>query len=93
MPAHIIIEVHVRDAELYEDYRHRLPSTMAEFGGVPVVRGFADILEGDTQMDRISVIEFPDRQSALAWFSSPKVQALGDQRRSAADVTVRVVAA
>lgn len=92
MPAHVVIEVQVRDADLYEDYRHRLPPTMAEFGGVPIVRGFAEVLEGQTPMDRISVIEFPDRQSAVAWYSSPQVQALGDQRRAAANVTVRLVA-
>ncbi len=93
MPAHVVIEVQVRDADLYEDYRHRLPPTMAEFGGVPIVRGFAEVLEGQTPMDRISVIEFPDRQSAVAWYSSPQVQALGDQRKAAATVTVRLVAA
>lgn len=92
MPAHLIIEVEVRDADLYEDYRHRLPPTMAAFGGVPVVRGFAEVLEGQTPMDRLSVIEFPDRESAVAWYSSPQVQALGEQRRAAANVTVRLVA-
>lgn len=93
MPAHVIIEVQVRDAGLYEDYRHRLPPTMAEFGGVPIVRGFAEVLEGQTPMDRLSVIEFPDRQSAVAWYSSPQVQALSEQRRAAATVTVRLIAA
>lgn len=92
MPAHVIIEVQVKDAGLYEDYRHKLPPTMTAFGGVPIVRGFAEVLEGRTPMDRVSVIEFPDRESAFAWYSSPQVQALGEQRRAAADVTVRLVA-
>lgn len=91
MPAHIVIEVEVTDKELYEDYRHKLPPTMAEFGGKPVVRGFAQLLEGETAMDRISVIEFPDSESALAWYRSPNVQALGDQRRASAKVTMRLV--
>lgn len=91
MPAHIIIEVEVTDPEIYEDYRHKLPPTMAEFGGRPIVRGFAQLLEGETSMDRISVIEFPDADSALAWYHSPQVQALGGQRRASAKVTLRLV--
>lgn len=91
MPAHVIIEVEVKDANLYEDYRHKLPPTMAEFGGAPIARGFTELLEGETAMDRLSVIEFPDRESALAWYASPRVQALSEQRKAAANVTVRLV--
>lgn len=93
MPAHIVIEVEVKDAALYEDYRHKLPPTMAEFGGKPIVRGFAKLIEGETPMDRLSVIEFPDADSALAWYRSPDVQALGRQRKAAANVTIRLVSA
>ena len=93
MSVHVVIEVEVRDAPLYEDYRHKLPPTMAEYGGKPIVRGFAKLMEGNTSMDRISVIEFPDAAAALAWYASPQVQVLGAQRRAAATVTVRLVGA
>ncbi len=91
MPAHVIIEVEVTNPEVYEDYRHKLPPTMAKFGGAPIVRGFSELLDGQTDMDRISVIEFPDREAALAWFSSPEVEALNAQRRASAKVAVRLV--
>jgi len=91
MPAYVVIEVEVKDAGLYEDYRHKLPPTMGEFGGSPIVRGFAKLIEGETSMDRLSVIEFPDADSAMAWYESPNVKALGEQRKAAANVTIRLV--
>lgn len=93
MPAYVIIEVRVTDPELYEAYRHKLPPTMAEFGGAPLVRGFSELLEGDCAMDRMSIIEFPGRDAALAWYASPQVQALGDQRRASSEVVMRLMAA
>lgn len=93
MPAYVIIEVRVFDPVLYEDYRHKLPPTMAAFGGTPLVRGFSELLEGDCAMDRMSIIEFPSRDAALSWYASPQVQALTEQRRASSEVIIRLMAA
>lgn len=91
MPAYVVIEVLVTEPDLYEQYRHKLPPTMAAFGGVPLVRGFTELLDGNSNMDRMSIIEFPDRKAATAWYNSSDVKSLNDERRAASEVIVRII--
>ena len=71
MAAYIVVEVDVRDAERYEDYKRLVPPTLAEYGGRFVVRGgAAETLEGDWSPGRVVIVEFPSSEKAREWWAS-----------------------
>jgi uncharacterized protein (DUF1330 family) len=74
MPAFVIANVQVENAEPYAGYSRQVEATLQPFGGRFIVRGTdKDVLEGDWH-DRIVVIEFPDRDSARRWYTSDAYQ-------------------
>ncbi|TXH79728.1 MAG: DUF1330 domain-containing protein [Rhizobium sp.] len=73
MPAYIISDVTVRDAEAFETYRTRAAASIARHGGRYLVRGGAiEGLEGDWSPRAIVIVEFPDLERARAWYRSPE---------------------
>jgi len=89
MPAYIIVDVTVMDPERYAAYR-ATPSTADEYGGRFVVRGGATEMleEGDWFPDRLAVMEFPDVDSARAWYDSPAYREKRKIRHAAARSTL-----
>jgi uncharacterized protein (DUF1330 family) len=72
MPAYIISDLTVRDAEAIKEYRTRAAASIAQHGGRYLVRGGAvERLEGAWQPN-IVVVEFPDAESARRWYRSPE---------------------
>jgi uncharacterized protein (DUF1330 family) len=91
MPAYILVDIVVRDPERYADYRNA-PSTLAEYGGRFVVRGGApEVLEGHWTPNRVAVLEFPDVESARAWYTSEDYQEKAKIRHEAAESTMILV--
>jgi uncharacterized protein (DUF1330 family) len=71
MAAYVIAQIEVTDPALFEEYRRRVPETIAAYGGRYLVRGGAsETLEGGWRPGRMVVLEFPDRERAQAWWSS-----------------------
>ncbi len=71
MPAYIIVDVTIKDAERYEAYKKLTPGSLEPFQGKFIVRGGAtETLEGDWNPGRLVVIEFPTSQKAKEWWSS-----------------------
>ncbi|RPI43246.1 MAG: DUF1330 domain-containing protein [Betaproteobacteria bacterium] len=71
MAAYVIAQIEITDPQTFEDYRRQVPPTLAPYGGRFIVRGGAsETLEGTWQPTRLVVIEFPDRATAKAWWSS-----------------------
>jgi uncharacterized protein (DUF1330 family) len=71
MAAYVIVEMDVTDPVAIEDYRRLAAASVAAHGGRYIVRGGAmEPLEGDWKPLRLVVLEFPDLQSAKAWWSS-----------------------
>lgn len=71
MPAYLIGSITVKDPVGYEDYRARVPAVIAAHGGRYVVRGGQmEVLEGDWQVARTVVLEFPDMQRLKAFYES-----------------------
>jgi uncharacterized protein (DUF1330 family) len=62
------------------EYLQRIDSTLAPYGGRFLVHGDpADRREGGFNGDLI-VIEFPDREHAVAWYESPAYREIVDLR-------------
>lgn len=71
MAAYVIAQVEITDPQAFERYRAEVPATLAGFGGRFIVRGGeSETLEGDWRPKRLVIIEFPDRETAKAWWSS-----------------------
>ncbi len=71
MPAYVIFQENVFDAEAFEDYKARSPKSIEAFGGRFLVRGGAlETLEGSFDFERVVVLEFPDAAAARAWHGS-----------------------
>jgi uncharacterized protein (DUF1330 family) len=89
--AYWIVRVSVRDAERYPDYLAAARPAFEKFGARFVVRGGAfETMEGSAR-DRNVVVEFENRETALACYNSPEYQAARTIRRKYADADFIIV--
>jgi uncharacterized protein (DUF1330 family) len=73
MPAYVVTEIDVHDAQRYEEYKKMSLASLQPFGGRFIVRGGkVETLEGNWTPKRFVVVEFPDVARAKAWWSSPE---------------------
>lgn len=73
MPAYVVVEIEIQDAQTYERYKQLAPPTIALYGGRYLARGGAtEALEGSWQPKRFVILEFPSTQQARAWWGSPE---------------------
>lgn len=87
--AYVIGHLTVRDPVLWDDYRRRVPATLAPWGGELVFRGRLHAVLGGEHTHRDTVtIRFPDVDAAGAWFASAAYQALIPLRERAAEVVL-----
>jgi uncharacterized protein (DUF1330 family) len=92
MPAYVIVETELHDAEQYERYKAAAPASIEKYGGRYLARGGAlEVLEGDWQPPRVVILEFDDLETAKRWYRSPEYQEAKQLREDAA--TMRMVAA
>jgi uncharacterized protein (DUF1330 family) len=92
MPAYVIADVEIVDAERYADYSAQVLATLAPYGGQFLVRGGAtEMIEGDWLPRRLVIIEFPSMDAAHRWYESPEYRAILGIRHEAA--TTRLILA
>lgn len=85
MAAYLIADVEVIDSGAYEQYRQKVPATIAAYGGRYVARGGAtEVLEGNWSPKRCVILEFPSMEQLKAWWSSPEYTPLRAIRERAA---------
>jgi len=73
MAAYVIAEVEVTDPAAYEEYRKKVPATIAQYGGKYLARGGAtETKEGGWAPERLVVLEFPSMEQARRWYHSPE---------------------
>jgi uncharacterized protein (DUF1330 family) len=71
MPAYVLVDVDITDADRYDQYRPLAAASVAQHGGRYLVRGGAsEVLEGDREPHRLVVLEFADADAARAWYHS-----------------------
>lgn len=92
MPAYIIVEVDVHDGEMYENYKKLTPDSLLPYGGKFVVRGGGtETLEGDWKPKRLVVLQFPSKDLAKQWWSSPEYTPAKEIRQRSAGTKMIVV--
>jgi uncharacterized protein (DUF1330 family) len=73
MVAYLIADVEIIDAVGYEEYRRKVPATIAAYGGRYLARGgTTERLEGGWSPERCVILEFPSLAKFKAWWTSPE---------------------
>ena len=76
MAAYVIANVEVTDPAAYEEYRAKVPGTIAAYGGRYLARaGATEVLEGDWTPHRLVILEFPSLAQLKAWYKVARVSA------------------
>ena len=71
MPAYVVVSIEVHDHERYAEYIERAPATVANHGGRYLVRnGEREALEGEWDLKRFVILEFPTYEAAKGWYES-----------------------
>ncbi len=90
MPAYLIVDTKIKDAEAYEDYKALAKPLAEKYGGVYRARGGElDIFESDLwSPTRLVIIEFPDMASGRNFINSKEYLPVKAMRHANADCTV-----
>ena len=84
MPAYVIADIEITDPAAYEEYRSKVPATIAQYGGRYVARGGkTESLEGGWAPKRIALLEFASLAQAQKWYGSPEYAPLIKIRQKA----------
>ena len=70
--AYLIVESRITDPEQFKQYMAAAPEVVKAFGGEYLVRGGRlEVLEGDWQPPRMTVLRYPSFDAAKAMYDSP----------------------
>ena len=93
MAAYVVVELTIQNPEAREKYSAAAGPTIKSFGGEFVAAGPWAVLTGDPAFTAGAIISFPDRETALAWYTSPAYQALIPVRDAAFQSRFRILGA
>ena len=72
MTAYLIADIEVTDVEAFERYRAEVPPVIAAHGGRYLVRGGAvHPMEGEMDLKRLVILEFPSLAAPRPFHDSP----------------------
>ena len=87
--AYVVGHLTVKDSEAWDEYRGKVPATIAPWSAELVFRGKkAGVLAGGNAHTDIVVIRFPTLEAAKSWYISPAYQALVPLRERAASFDI-----
>jgi len=83
--AYLFANIEITDADGYDEYRKRVPATIAAHGGRYLTRaGATEVLEGDWVPKRTVILEFPSMAALKTWYDCPEYRPLRDIRAGTA---------
>ncbi len=93
MSAFLIVDTKIENPDKYEEYKKLARPIAEKFGGVYLARGGElDVRETDLWTPtRVVIIEFPDMDSARAFFDSAEYAPVKPLRRDNASCTLFIV--
>ena len=84
MAAYVIAELEITDATGFEEYRKRVPATIAAHQVAAAMRGGTlESVEGGWNPKRMVILEFPSLAQAKTWYNSPEYSELLKMRQRA----------
>jgi uncharacterized protein (DUF1330 family) len=85
MAAYLIVDIEVTDPAAFEEYRQKVPASIAKYGGKYLARGGQfEVLEGSWTPKRVVVLEFESMERAKQWYNSPEYRPLKLLRQKSA---------
>ena len=82
MPAYMIAQIRIDDADQFNEYRRQVLPTISEFDGrVLAAEATAEVVEGEWAADSTVNIEFPSVERAREWYDSDVYAAPKDLRK------------
>ncbi|MBN9071818.1 MAG: DUF1330 domain-containing protein [Rhizobiales bacterium] len=90
MAAYLVCTMTIHDPETYRKYTALTPATLARYGGKFLTRGDpVETVEGGPAFaERMVLLEFPDREKALAWYNDADYQSAAIFRRQASTARI-----
>ncbi len=80
----LVAQITIHDRARYGDYEAGFLDIFSRYdGNLRAVDEAPEILEGEWPCTRTVLIEFPDREAALAWYASDEYQRLAEHRKAA----------
>ena len=85
--AYLIVESKISDPDQFQHYIAAAPAAVKAFAGEYLARGGRiDVLEGNWAPTRLTVIRYPDMESAKAMYDSPAYVAARTLRAGATEM-------
>lgn len=82
--AYVLLQFNIDDPESFGRYRQgAAPTIVANGGRVLVAANKADLREGVIPAGLVTIIEFPSREAAEAWYASSEYEAVHHLRTDA----------
>ncbi|HMO47634.1 MAG TPA: DUF1330 domain-containing protein [Rubrivivax sp.] len=79
--AYLIVESNISDPQKFKAYMASAPAVVREFAGEYLVRGGRmAVLEGDWAPTRLTVLRYPDFETAQQMYDSPAYRAVRELR-------------
>ncbi len=92
MAAYLVAELEITDPAIFEEYRKRVPASIAAHGGRYLARGGTlESLEGGWNPKRMVILEFPSLAQAKTWYNSPEYQELLKMRQRSSNSKVVMI--
>ena len=92
MSAFVIVNVKVRDPDIYKEYAKLSPMSISAHGGRFLARaGRAEVLEGNVPANRMVILEFPNYDRAREWWDSEMYRIPKALRQSASEASTILV--
>ena len=92
MSAYVVVESTVKDPEAMDRYVKAAGPIIKSFGGEFLARGPWQVLSGDAYLTTGGLVQFPDKETALAWYNSPEYQAILTDRDQAMTARFKLLA-
>ena len=92
MKAYLVLDLSVHDFSGFKKYIAEIPAFIARHSGKYIVQGVVPTtIEGDWKLERMVIIEFPERENAQAFLRDPEILELFKLRHATATSRLMLV--
>lgn len=92
MTVYAIAQLRFTDRTAYDRYQARFLEVFTRYSGTLLAADESpQILEGESDREKVVLMSFPDESSFRAWADSPEYQEISKDRRAGADSLVMLI--
>lgn len=92
MTVYAIAQLRFTDRTAYDRYQARFLEVFTRYSGTLLAAEESpQILEGESDREKVVLMSFPDESSFRAWADSPEYQEISKDRRAGADSLVMLI--